>query len=115
MRGFFCSVFPLGLSYDPYAGTLTKRGTWENVSRALEVVRLRVCVFKRVCECKSVLTSDVACSAYLLRGRWCVCVCTRAASRVHDETQPKRTTVLAWLIFSKGLKSLISSETPNPL
>lgn len=73
--GFFCSVFPLGLSYDPYAGTLTKRGTWENVSRALEVVCLCVCSSVCVCGWKSVLTTDIACSAYLpcaLPSRACV-------------------------------------------
>ncbi len=74
--GFFWSVFPLGLSYDPYAGTLTKRGTWENVSRALEVVHLRVCVFKRVRACKSMPATDVAHSAYLLCALLS-CVCAR--------------------------------------
>lgn len=79
-----------------------------------EPLRLRVSEPARVCECKSLLTADVACSAYLVCALpLCACVCV--ASRVYDETQPTRTTALAWLIFSKGLESLILSETPNPL
>lgn len=42
MRAARAVFFPPSLSYDPYAGTLTKRRTWENVSRAPEGARVYV-------------------------------------------------------------------------
>ena len=129
--GFFCSGFPLGLSYDPYAGTLTKTGTWENVSRALEVLGLPVCVCVCVCvciqECAWVkIHAQSWWCLFLLISRVClVIVSVRVCVHVYlhpfgiqsiwRDTQPVRISVLPWLIFSKGLESLIPSETPNPL
>ena len=46
LSGLLLLFFAFGLSFDPYAGALTKRRTWENVSTALEVVCQYVCVYE---------------------------------------------------------------------
>lgn len=119
LRGIFSSVFPLASQMTHMQGP-TKR-TWENVSEALEVASISVWV--QACTQTQIHTSS-----------WCglrhlspPCPPTPPPSIItsaHPSAPSKHAGYMrrdaacedmsSWLIFSKELKSLISSDPARP-